>query len=139
MEQKKNIFYSKMKEMDKTYVQFRSRIFDAQDHEECLDESISVLKSEINRNNLILRNMVSCSSSPALSMLASVHLNYCEQMISLRNTLNQYMGETRHDQAEAWALYAENAMDYAAQAVRFAMLAALEAIQIQPDEMEEPV
>lgn len=137
MEQRNNIFYSKMKEMDKAYGQFRSRIFDAQDHRKCLDENISFLKNEINRNKLILRDMVSRSSSPALSMLASVHLNYCEQMSSLRNTLNQYMGETRHDQAEAWALYAENAMDFAAQAVRFALLAALEAIQIQPDEMEE--
>lgn len=28
MEQRNNIFYSKMKEMDKAYGQFRSRIFD---------------------------------------------------------------------------------------------------------------
>lgn len=137
MEQQKSIFYSKMKQMDDDYGRFRSRIFHAQDHPEYLDEDISSLKSEIDQNNLILRDTVARSCSPALSMLASIHLNYCEQMESLRNNLSKYMGETRHDQAEALALYAENAMDFATQAVRFALLAALEAIDIQPDETEE--
>lgn len=139
MEQHKNIFYSKMKEMDEDYERFRSLIFHVQDHSECLDAGISSLKNEINQTTLLLRDTVSRSRSPALSMLAGIHLNYCEQMESLRSTLNRYMGETRHDQAEALALYAENAMDFAAQAVRFALLAALEAIDIQPDETEENV
>ena len=139
MEQHKNIFYSKMKEMDENYERFRSLIFHVQDHSESLGTSISSLKNEINQTTLILRDTVSCSRSPALSMLAGIHLNYCEQMESLRSTLSRYMGETRHDQAEALALYAENAMDFAAQAVRFALLVALEAIDIQPDETEENI
>ena len=46
------------------------------------------------------------------------------------------MGETTQEKAEASALYAEYAVDFATQADRFALLAALEAIQIQNDEKE---
>lgn len=137
METHKNIFGSKLKELDKDYEQFRSHVLHAHEHSQCLGEEISSLKQELSESKRILQNTAAQSCSPALSRLASVQLGYCEQMETLRGDLNTYMGETRDDQAEALALYAETAMDFAAQGVRFALLAALEAIDIQPDETEE--
>ncbi len=139
MEQQKKIFYSKLQDMSKDYEQLYCRISFAQNHSKHLDQDIASVKREIEVNNLLLRDTVAHSSSPALSMLASIHLNYCEQMDALRKTLDKYMGETHHEQAEALALYAEHAMDFATQAIRFALLAALEAIHIQPEETEENV
>ena len=95
------------------------------------------------------------SRSPAVAALSQAQLTYeLEVQRILRDELPAYLhGENTcrdADRAEAASLYGEYAIDFAAQAVRHALLAALSAIDLQmscdetnqsqsPNETEESV
>lgn len=137
MEKENKLLLSKIDELDKQYLLMKTRITRAHSKsQEQIGIEIERLKDEIAENTLLLQNTVAYCRSPALQKLADVHLNYCSQMEVLAKDLYKYMGETTQEKAEASALYAEYAVDFATQADRFALLAALEAIQIQNDEKE---
>lgn len=135
---KANPFHSKLRELDKQYLLMRTRISLAQSKRaDRLSEEIDRLKDEIAENDVMLKESIACSRSPAIARLSDAHLDYCLRMEELSKDLPQYMGETDEEKAEAAALYAEYAMDFATQADRFALLAAMEAIYIQNDKTEE--
>ena len=76
------------------------------------------------------------SRSPAVAALADAQLHYFE---TVKRILEQDLPDYLHcesspaaeDNAEALALYAEYAIDYAAQSMRYALIAALKAIDLQ--------
>ena len=104
---------------------------------------------------LQMRESVRESRSPAVAALSQAQLTYeLEVQRILRDELPAYLhGENTcrdADRAEAASLYGEYAIDFAAQAVRHALLAALSAIDLQmscdetnqsqsPNETEESV
>jgi len=138
MERENTQLQFKLTELDKQYQLLKTRLTMAQHKSrERLLLEIEDLKNEIIENSLMLQEAVQYSRSPALAKLASLQLGYCSDMESLRRELYRYMGETTQEKSEAFALYAEYAIDFAIQADRFALLAALEAIHIQNEEMEE--
>ena len=83
---------------------------------------------------LLERSAAGCRS-PAVAELASAQRDYSKRMETiLREKLPQLMhGEEspQQEQAEAASLYAEYAIDFAVQAMRSALLAALTAIDLQ--------
>ena len=138
MARETKLFHSKLRELDKQYLLMRTRISLAQSkRRERLFEEIESLRDEIAENNVMLKESIAYSRSPAISKLSDAHLDYCRRMEKLAKDLPRYMGETNEEKSEAAALYAEYAMDFATQADRFALLAALEAIYIQNDKTEE--
>ena len=138
MARETKLFHSKLRELDKQYLLMRTRISLAQSkRQERLFEEIESLRDEIAENNVMLKESIAYSRSPAISKLSDAHLDYCRRMQELAKDLPRYMGETNEEKSEAAALYAEYAMDFATQADRFALLAALEAIYIQNDKTEE--
>ena len=138
MARETKLFHSKLRELDKQYLLMRTRISLAQSkRQERLFEEIESLRDEIAENNVMLKESIAYSRSPAISKLSDAHLDYCTRMEELAKDLPRYMGEANVEKAEAAALYAEYAMDFATQAYRFALLAALEAIYIQNDKTEE--
>ena len=77
------------------------------------------------------------SRSPAVSALAKAQLESSSKMEELlqsgrlKQLLHSEKSSRTEAQAEAATLYAEYAMDYAAQAVQYALVAALSAIDLQ--------
>lgn len=137
MEKENKLLTSKLDELEKQYLLMRTRIFRAHSKSKVqIQMEIDRLKDEIAENNMLLQDAIAHCRSEALSRLANVHLSYCSQMETLAEDLYKYMGETTQEKAEASALYAEYAMDFATQADRFALLAALEAINMQQEETE---
>ena len=140
MTQESALFHTKLHELEKQHQRLYARITLAEAKDDArLAREIDDLKNEIAENNLMLHSTVASCRSPALQQLADVHLSYSSQMEALEKNLYKYMGETTQDKAEAAALFAEYALDYAAQADRFALLSALEAIHLQHEETEENV
>lgn len=75
---------------------------------------------------------------PAMARLAEMQRDYGQQAEELLKADLEEKGDgTEHmDRAEAVSLYAEFAMDFATQAVHYAMIAALRAIELQTQEDE---
>lgn len=137
MERENKLLFSKLDELDKQYLLMRACIASAHSKsQEQIKAEIERIKDEIEKNKVMLQDAIAYCRSPASARLAEAHLNYFLQMESLAKDLYKYMGETAEEKAEASALYAEYAMDFATQADRFALLAALEAIYAQNDEKE---
>ena len=97
---------------------------------------LTQLQQECSQQELFLRNCTTHSRSPAIAALSQAQLSYCQRA---RQILEQEMPAYLHseksspqqDQAESTALYAEYAVDFAALSARYALLAALTAIDVQ--------
>ena len=138
------VFTGKLCELERQYGDAvdRLRLYQQADHEQV-------------RRELQMRESVRESRSPAVAALSQAQLTYeLEVQRILRDELPAYLhGENTcrdADRAEAASLYGEYAIDFAAQAVRHALLAALSAIDLQmscdetnqsqsPNETEESV
>ena len=137
MEKENRLLASKLDELEKQHLLMHARIFGAHNKSKQQNQTeIERLKDEIAEEDLLLQDTIAHGRSEALARLACVQQNYCAQMKKLSEDLYKYMGDAKQKKAEAFALYAEFAMDFAVQADRFALLAALEAINIQQEEME---
>lgn len=129
------LFSCKLQELEREYGLLKTRMELARGKEpEKLHAELDRLKDETAQSGELLRQNIAYCHSPAVSMLARAQLDYCTEMEHLHDALPRQMGETDQDKAEAAALYAEYAMDFATLSARFALVAALEAIDLQKEQ-----
>ena len=142
MELRDGIFAVKLCELERQYglLQTRLELCQGAGHEKIRD----ILQDELNdyrENALLMERRAEGSRSPAVAELASAQRDYTRRMEEiLRDKLPRLMhGEEdpREEQAEAAALYAEYAIDFASQAMRSALVAALMAMDQQMNCEEE--
>ena len=142
MELRDGIFAVKLCELEHQYGLLRSRLELCQgaDHERVRRLLGDVLE-EVRENGLLLERSAGSARSPAAAELAAAQRDYVRRVESiLREKLPRLLrdGERpKEEQAEAAALFAEYAMDFAAQSMRGALAAALTALDLQMDWEEE--
>ena len=105
-------------------------------------EELKKAKAEYEVNALFLRKSVEGSRSPAVKKLAQAQWSYLDTMARLLEdqSVSQLCleeGTPEEDRAEAAALYAEYAMDFATQSAQYAMLAAMAAMELQLNAKEK--
>ena len=117
MELRDGMFAVKLCELEHQYGLLRSRLELCQgaDHEKIRHLLADVL-DDYRENALLLEQSAEGCRSPAVAELAGVQRDYSKRM---------------EERAEAAALFAEYAIDFAAQGVRSALLAALAAMDQQ--------
>ena len=139
MNPKQGVFTIKLYELERQYGQTLSRLrmYEEEDHAQ-IRQALKELMAEYQENELMLQKNVSLSRSPAVAALAEAQLGYGRRVRHiLQEELPGYLhGENSDrsaDRAEAAILYGEYAIDFAAQALRHALIAALSAIDLQMD------
>lgn len=132
-----NLFTSKLNELDAEYTQMLSRL------KLCYKgtmEEICDAKEELLRDCKAqesgLEEAISSSKSQAMLELSKLQLQYFqESRIAVTEKLPQYLNAmnfpTDRSRAEAMALHAEFAIDNAVQSMRYALHAALSAVELQ--------
>lgn len=137
MSAKDGIFSVKLYELEKQYGKTvsRLRLYQQQDHEEIRQE-MRQLWNEYQENELLMRQSIQSSRSQAVAALAEAQLHYSQRVQhilceELPRYLHEEGNDSAADRAEAASLYGEYAIDFAAQAMRYAMLSALSAIDLQ--------
>lgn len=131
MELGQGIFAVKLYELEREYGQMCSRlqICQHQPHDRIVREKQS-LEEEWKEADLLLQKNVETAHLASAAELAEAQLDY-------RRRVEQSLGRAEEEQpgpeerAEAAALYAEYAIDFATQSMRHALLAAMEAIDLQ--------
>lgn len=131
------LFAIKLYEMEQEYgkLQTRLRVCCGENHQKILQE-LEQAQQEYEEQALLLRQSMEHSRSQAVAALAEIQLE-CRQKSEellkhqLAQDLHSESATSQEDQAEAAALYAEYAMDFSTQAVQYAMIAALKAIDLQ--------
>lgn len=139
---------NKLQELRQQYRQLDEEFqsFRQMDHP-ALCRALQQLRQECARQDHLLRRCAETSRSPAIGALSRAQLSYS---LRAREILEQEMpaylhsenSTPREDQAESAALYAEYAVDFATQAARHALLAALTAMDVQmacAEERRNPV
>ena len=129
MELRDGMFAVKLCELEHQYGLLRSRLELCQgaDHEKIRHLLADVL-DDYRENALLLEQSTEGCRSPAVAELAGVQRDYSKRMEEL---LRDIAHHALQDRAEAAALFAEYAIDFAAQGVRSALLAALAAMDQQ--------
>ena len=134
---KEGPFAVKLCELEQEYGLLRSRLrlFDEKDADR-IQREIARLREEYRERELLLEERVRSSRLPAAAELAKAQLEYGHRVERILNV--ELPGEMRgrnrscaEDRAEAMALYAEYAIDFATQAMRQALAAALSAMELQ--------
>lgn len=103
---------------------------------EAIRSQLRTIAEECQKNDRLLRQCAASGRSPAVAALSLAQLSYCNQV---ENILTQELPGYLHsegstpaqDQAEAAAVFAEYAIDSAVQAARYALWAALSALDAQ--------
>lgn len=131
------IFSAKLHELERQYGQTvsRLRLYPQAEHEEVCRE-LNRLWQEFRENELLMQKNVAGCHSPAVAALAAAQLEYdlsVEHILKdeLPGYLHSEGNDRSEDQAEAASLYAEYAIDFAAQSLRHALLAVLSAIDLE--------
>lgn len=137
MELHDGLFATKFSELEQQFGRMLARIHVCQkmDLQQIHDELESML-NESAEHETLLKNRISASRLSAMEALSSAQLAYCqkaddilrEQLIPELQATNLRISE---GQAEATTLYAEYAIDLAAQATRYAMTAVFAAVEAQ--------
>ena len=133
MSTKNGIFAGKLCELERQYEQTIRclRCCQRSDHWE-IQRALRCLWQEYRENDLLLQRSIAKSHSPAVAALSAAQLEYDLKIQGiLQNELPGEDSDMTEDQAEAASLYGEYAIDFAAQAMRHALLAALSAIDLQ--------
>lgn len=137
MKLSQGIFSIKLYELEQQYAEMLSRlqICQQQDHQKLLSE-LQRVKDEYKSKEITLQNNIKNSRSKAVAALSDAQLHYLHQAKNiLQRELPEYLhseASTRiEDQAEAASLYAEYAVDFAVQSARYALIAAMTAIDLQ--------
>ena len=137
MEGKQEFFTSKLFELERRNAQMNSRLKGSQqESQEDIQKKYRQVLQEFKEHNFRLQTEISSGRSPAVSALARLQLNCfrsCENLLAqeLPAYLHNDAGSRQEDEAEAFALYAEYAMDFAVQSMRYALMAALQAMDMQ--------
>lgn len=132
-----NLFAPKLNELDAEYTQMISKIKLC--HRGTLDEVIQAkdaLWTACKAQETQLEEVISAGRSKAVAELSAMQLHYFQEVrIALEETIPQQLDAMRKDtetgRAEAMALYAEFAIDTAIQSMRYALHAALSAVELQ--------
>lgn len=131
------IFAVKLYEMEQEYgkLQSRIRICGQEDHDKILEE-LKKTTDEYKEYSLILQKSAENSRSPAVAELSRAQLEYSRKMEQLlKGELEKEMhsegNSLPEDKAEAITLYSEYALDLASQAMRYALIASLSAMDLQ--------
>lgn len=137
MKLSQGIFSIKLYELEQQYAEMLSRlqICQQEDHQKLLTE-LQRVKDEYRSKELSLQTNIKNSRSKAVSALSDAQLHYLHEA---RDILQKQLPGYLHsedtsrieDQAEAAALYAEYAVDFAVQSARYALIAAMTAIDLQ--------
>ena len=137
MPAQRGIFAVKLNELEQEYSRTlqRLRLCQREDHPSVRRELQQVWQ-EYQSCELQMQKSIRGSRSPAVAALSAAQLEYDLQIQHiLQEELPGYLhGENTdgtQDQAEAASLYGEYAIDFTAQAMRHALLAALSAIDLQ--------
>ena len=131
------IFAVKLYEMEQEYgkLQSRIRICGQENHDKILEE-LKKTTDEYKEYSLILQKSAENSRSPAVAELSRAQLEYSRKMEQLlKGELEKEMhsegNSLPEDKAEAITLYSEYALDLASQAMRYALIASLSAMDLQ--------
>ena len=131
------IFAIKLSELERQYERTlgRLRLCQTDDHQKIRQELEQAFEEYHDTERQLLKG-VNTSRSPAVAALSGAQLNYDRRVREiLRNELPAYLhergGNFTADQVETISLYGEYAIDFAAQAMRYAHLVVLSAIDAQ--------
>ncbi len=137
MKLNEGMFAIKLYELEQQYgrMQSRLRLCQQEDHPK-IQQELQKATDEYKENELLLQKNVEGSRSQAVAALAGAQLEYYK---TVRKILEQELPEYLHcetstspeDRTEATALYAEYAIDFAVQSTRYALIAALKALDLQ--------
>ncbi len=135
----KEIFAIKLSELERQYERTLSclHLYQSEDHAK-IKKELEMVFGEYRDAELQLQKSVNTSRSPAIAALSGAQLDYDRR---IRRILQDELPGYLHggsscffaDQVEAISLYGEYAIDFAAQAMRYALLAVLSAIDAQMD------
>lgn len=131
------IFAIKLSELERQYERTlgRLRLCQTDDHQKIRQELEQAFEEYHDTERQLLKG-VNTSRSPAVAALSGAQLNYDRRIREiLRNELpgclHERGGNFTADQVETISLYGEYAIDFAAQAMRYAHLVVLSAIDAQ--------
>lgn len=134
---KEDLFSGKLRELERQQRETaaRVRLFQQADHAQVLRELERLRREELAEEQR-LRRCAEASRSPAVAAMSRAQLEYLCRVRAILQTelpacLHSQEATPLEDQAEAACLYGEYAMDAAAQAMRHALLAALQAVDLQ--------
>ena len=143
MREKHNILEAKLCELEQRYNKMCTKIRDAQneDHEVLHRDLQELLEKYEIREEQLHREIEECRS-PAIAALSSAQLEYCRRtghilQEELAGYIHGECSDASLDRLEGMALFAEYAADFAAQAMDFALLATLSAIDLELEHEEK--
>lgn len=146
MKLSEGMFAVKLYELEREYGRMQSRLrLCQQDGHQKIRQELQRVTEEYQEDELLLLNNVENSRSPAVAALADAQLDYSSRAEKiLEQELPEYLQdedgsapeEGAEHQAEAAALYAEYAIDFAVQSMRYALMTALKAMDMQMDSEE---
>ena len=143
MKAQQELFATKLRELEQEHERIRSRLrlCQGEDRQQVRQE-LDQLAREIDETDAALQQAADTSHSPAVAALSAAQLEYEDRVGRiLREKLPRYLHcsatDAASDRAEAAALYAEYAMDFAAQAMRRALQSALAAVELQLEQEEK--
>ena len=129
MSVQQGIFSAKLCEMDEQYERFQARLMTCQQMEhEAIRRECGYMARECRESEYILAQSMKGCRSRAVRRLADIQLEYMNMAEDMSD-----IADRAERRAEASTLYAEFSMDFAVQAMRHAMRAALTAIDAQMD------
>ena len=134
MDQRDGMFTVKLSELEQEYEQMRDRIqkFQGKNAKQVHQERERLLE-EYHAHDLLLDNTVRSCRSRAMARMAEIQRDYGAQVENLLQSdpLADRQESGCGEHAEAMALYAEFAIDFAMQAMRYALITALSAMELQ--------
>lgn len=138
MDSYQEIFNIKLHEMEQQYGKMMSRIHICQKgNQEKIYHELEQTIEEYREAALMLQKAVENSRSPAIAVLSEIQLAYFGKAEEILQKLDEYvhgeLNEKMDDRREACALFGEYAIDFAVQSMRYALIAALRAMNIQPE------
>lgn len=138
----KGILTIKLYELEKSYGLMQSRLRMCQKAEpDKLRRELQELKDEYEEKNYLLEQNAKNSRSPAVAVLSERQVEFFKNTENIMSNLPEYLHsevyEDNEVNAEAYALYAEYAIDFAVQSMRYALIAAMKAIDAQNELCKE--
>ncbi|MBS5725355.1 MAG: hypothetical protein KHW59_06200 [Clostridiales bacterium] len=137
------MFAIKLYEMEQQYgrIQSRLRLCQQEDHPKIRQELQKAIDEYKETEFLLQKNIEGCRSQ-AVAALARAQLEYYRTVRTisereLPDYLHSEAGTLSEDKAEAAALYGEYAIDFAIQSARYALIAALKAMDLQMNAEEQ--
>ena len=139
MKLNQEFFAIKLYEMERQYAKLQSRLrICGQEDRAKIREELQRADDEYREQNLVSQQSIEASRSRAVKELAQAQLTYNRRVEALlQGPLAEYLhsekSSAQEDRAEAATLYAEYAIDFATQSMRYALVAALNAVDLQLD------